>query len=52
LALQNAFASDEFGGIQSDHAASVEQALSRTNLYIRGLTQNTTDEDLYSLCEG
>jgi hypothetical protein len=29
-----------------------EVLLSRTNLYIRGLTQNTTDEDLFELCKG
>jgi RNA recognition motif-containing protein len=28
-----------------------EMSLSRTNLYIRGLTQNTTDDDLYELCK-
>jgi len=42
--LQASFKSDGFSG--------TEQALSHTNLYIRGLTQNTTDEDLYSLCQG
>ncbi|KAG8315784.1 RNA-binding motif, single-stranded-interacting protein 1 [Homalodisca vitripennis] len=29
---------------------SGEQQLSKTNLYIRGLTQNTTDKDLVNMC--
>ena len=36
----------------SESAVDAEQTLSQTNLYIRGLNQNTTDEDLYNLCQG
>jgi len=52
LALQTSVTSDGFNGFPSHHSAPAEQALSQTNLYIRGLTQNTTDDDLYSLCQG
>ena len=27
------------------------ELLSKTNLYIRGLTQNMTDKDLYAMCQ-
>ncbi|XP_050439956.1 protein alan shepard isoform X3 [Adelges cooleyi] len=31
-------------------AATAQQQLSKTNLYIRGLNQNTTDKDLIAMC--
>ncbi|GFS57709.1 protein alan shepard [Trichonephila inaurata madagascariensis] len=34
----------------SDASGNHSEQLSKTNLYIRGLTHNTTDKDLYSLC--
>lgn len=37
------------GNGSSNSGLSADQ-LSRTNLYIRGLTQNTTDKDLLALC--
>jgi len=35
---------------QSRESQSPEEPLSKTNLYIRGLAPNTTDEDLFKLC--
>lgn len=35
---------------QSRESQSAEEPLSKTNLYIRGLAPNTTDEDLFKLC--
>lgn len=35
---------------QSRESHSAEEPLSKTNLYIRGLAPNTTDEDLFKLC--
>lgn len=35
----------------SNHSGSGSEQLSKTNLYIRGLTQNTTDKDLENLCK-
>ncbi|XP_071033819.1 RNA-binding motif, single-stranded-interacting protein 2 isoform X10 [Parasteatoda tepidariorum] len=32
------------------NSSSQSEQLSKTNLYIRGLTQNTTDKDLFNLC--
>lgn len=37
------------GGSPGSSSSTTEQ-LSKTNLYIRGLTQNTTDKDLFNLC--
>ncbi|GIY74743.1 RNA-binding motif, single-stranded-interacting protein 2 [Caerostris extrusa] len=34
----------------SDASGNHSEQLSKTNLYIRGLTHNTTDKDLYNLC--
>ncbi|CAL1273770.1 unnamed protein product [Larinioides sclopetarius] len=34
----------------SDASGNPSEQLSKTNLYIRGLTHNTTDKDLYNLC--
>lgn len=37
-------------GLASMSGPQQTQELSKTNLYIKGLTQNTTDRDLYNLC--
>lgn len=39
-------------GSISDQMSSGDQALSHTNLYIRGLTPSTSDDDLFALCQG
>ncbi|XP_054164010.1 RNA-binding motif, single-stranded-interacting protein 2-like isoform X3 [Oppia nitens] len=38
------------GGGQQNGNSSLAEQLSKTNLYIRGLTPTTTDKDLYALC--
>ncbi|XP_035211113.1 protein alan shepard-like isoform X1 [Stegodyphus dumicola] len=38
------------GSATNSSSSSHSEQLSKTNLYIRGLTQNTTDKDLYNLC--
>ncbi|XP_044729042.1 protein alan shepard isoform X3 [Chrysoperla carnea] len=50
--LSNPVASGGTGGTGSGSTASgsVHDQLSKTNLYIRGLTQNTTDKDLVNMC--
>lgn len=37
-------------GMHHHHHHHRSPAISKTNLYIRGLTPNTTDKDLHSLC--
>ncbi|XP_054711590.1 RNA-binding motif, single-stranded-interacting protein 2-like [Uloborus diversus] len=38
------------GANSSGGSSHASDQLSKTNLYIRGLTQNTTDKDLFNLC--
>lgn len=40
----------DFQSNSDGHPRTSVENLSRTNLYIRGLTPNTTDEDLYNMC--
>ncbi|CAG2174901.1 unnamed protein product [Oppiella nova] len=37
-------------GAPNGNSTSLAEQLSKTNLYIRGLTPTTTDKDLYALC--
>ena len=40
------------GSSHSSHKDAKDAELSKTNLYIRGLSPNTTDDDLRSMCHG
>jgi hypothetical protein len=44
-------ASPNASSTHSSNQSSSGEQLSKTNLYIRGLTQNTTDKDLENLCK-
>ncbi|XP_039296583.1 protein alan shepard isoform X2 [Nilaparvata lugens] len=41
---------NQHGGPGGDPGHQQQQQLSKTNLYIRGLNQNTTDKDLVNMC--